>query len=133
MFSKAKHAIKNNVTEKAGKSRGLRRAFAVICAAAVIGTSIPLVSISAGAQTAIYASTTAYLNLRKGAGTNNAVVKVLEKNAKVTVLERTNKDWLKVRLSDGTTGYCSADYLDITTDRTAGPYRRRGPRWGVRR
>ena len=122
MFSKAKHAIKNNVTEKAGKSRGLRRAFAVICAAAVIGTSIPLVSISAGAQTAIYASTTAYLNLRKGAGTNNAVVKVLEKNAKVTVLERTNKDWLKVRTSDGTIGYCSSEYLDIVTDAKATDY-----------
>ena len=113
----------SNQTEKTSLFAKIRRTpekikkiIAITCASAVIAATIPLVTLTASAQTEICASTTAYLNLRKGAGTNYDVIKILSKNQKVTVLEKTNAFWLKIRLSDGTTGYCSADYLDITTD-----------------
>lgn len=105
------------VADKIKKApKKLRRILAIACAAAVIGTAVPLVSMSADAQTAIYATSTVPLNLRKGAGTNYAVIKVISKNDSVTVVDRTNSTWLKVKLSDGTTGYCLGSYLDITTD-----------------
>ena len=91
----------------------LRRIIAVACTAALIGISIPLLATNVGAQDLIYAQTTAELNIRKGTGTDYAVLKVLGNNTTVTVIDNSNSGWLKVRLSDGTTGYCSADYLDI--------------------
>lgn len=106
-------SISKNVKKAGGKTQ---RLLAVMCTAAVIGTAVPAISMTAYAQEAVYAKTTADLNLRKGAGTGYAVIKVLDKNVSLTVLDRSNTNWLKVKLSDGTTGYCSADYLDITTD-----------------
>lgn len=100
----------------------LRRIIAVACTAALIGISIPLLATNVGAQDLIYAQTTAELNLRKGTGTDYAVLKVLGNNTTVTVIDNSNSGWLKVRLSDGTTGYCSADYLDITTDARTNTY-----------
>ena len=99
-----------------------RKWIAFLCMIALVFTAFPLMSVTAGAGTAIYAKTTDYLNLRSGAGTSYSVKKVIPTNTTVTVTDRSNKDWLKVRLSDGTTGYCSADYLDITTDCTTTDY-----------
>ncbi|MBR2177483.1 MAG: SH3 domain-containing protein [Clostridia bacterium] len=122
----AKHLTESNKTLVGilkQTPRKVKKAVAIACSAAVIAVSVPLISFSAGAaQTAIYASTTAYLNLRSGAGTNYSVIKVIDKNATVTVVDKSNKNWLKVKLADGTTGYCSADYLDITTDAATTTY-----------
>lgn len=96
--------------------RTVKKILAVLCAAAVISSTVPFVAMNVNAQTPIYASTTEYLNLRKGAGMNYGVIKVIDKNEKVTVIDRANTNWLRVKLSDGTTGYCSSDYLDIKTD-----------------
>lgn len=94
-----------------------QKSVALLCSAAVIAATIPIVSMmSVSAQSAIYASTTDYLNLRKGAGMGYSVIKVIPVNQTVTVVDKSNKDWIKVKLSDGTTGYCSADYLNITTN-----------------
>ncbi len=92
------------------------RLFAVLCTAAVIGTAVPAVSMTAYAAETIYAKTTDALNLRTGAGTNYSVIKVLDKNVTLTVTDRLSSGWAKVKLSDGTTGYCSENYLDVTTD-----------------
>ena len=101
--------------ERARKRTG--RLLAIVCSAAVLAVSLPMASLSAGAaDTAISAKTTFSLNLRKGAGTNYGVVTIMDKDTVVTVVDKSNKDWIKVRLSNGTTGYCSASYLDITTD-----------------
>ena len=55
-------------------------------------------------------TTTAYLNLRKGAGTDSAVQLVIPEGAKVTVEEKTSDTWYKVSYN-GKTGYVSTDYL----------------------
>lgn len=112
-----RHTIITKAAQKiADTPRKMRKAVAVLCAVAVVGVSMPVISMSVGAQTDINASSTDYLNLRSGAGTNYSVIKVLNKNTSVTVVDKSNKNWIKVKLSDGTTGYCSADYLNITTD-----------------
>lgn len=54
--------------------------------------------------------TTAYLNLRKGAGTSNAVIMTIPSGASVTVLEKTSSDWYKISYN-GSTGYSASQYL----------------------
>lgn len=103
-------------------SKRTRKMIAVICAVAVIGAGIPAVVFSVGAKSDIYASTTDFVNLRTGAGTNYNSLTVVPKNETVTVTDRSNPQWLKVKLSDGTAGYICADYLDIVTDGSTNTY-----------
>lgn len=126
-----------SVLKKMGMmSKNVRRAIALFSAAAVIGTFVPFAAFSsvsivdAAAQTAVSASTTAELNVRSGAGLSYSVVKCIGKNSSVTVIERVDDKWLKVKTSDGTVGYCNSDYLDIKTDAKAATYLnlRKGPR-----
>ncbi len=58
-----------------------------------------------------------YVNLRKGAGTNYAVVTCMRKNTAFTLLNTSlyNKSWYKIKLSNGKTGYVHKDYVKITT------------------
>ena len=62
----------------------------------------------------VRAKTTADVNLRKGAGTNYGVIRVVGNNTAVTVTEATNT-WYKVKLSDGTEGYLYAQYVTVTS------------------
>ena len=62
-----------------------------------------------------YTVTASALNMRAGAGTDKAIIKVLKKGAKVTCygyysLNKTTK-WLFVKDADGDTGFCSKLYL----------------------
>ena len=98
-----------SVLKKMGMmSKNVRRAIALFSAAAVIGTFVPFAAFSsvsivdAAAQTAVSASTTAELNVRSGAGLSYSVVKCIGKNSSVTVIERVDDKWLKVKTSDGT-------------------------------
>ena len=68
----------------------------------------------APADGTVRAKTTADVNLRKGAGTNYGVVRVVGNNTAVTVTEATNT-WYKVKLSDGTEGYLYAQYVTVTS------------------
>ena len=122
-----------NQSVKIGKlDLKVRRALAVLCTAALIGTCIPAISASvahAANQTAITANTTSELNIRSGAGMTYSILKCINKDSQVNVIERVNDKWLKVRTADGTQGYCSADYIDIVTDAKAATYLnvRKGP------
>lgn len=62
-----------------------------------------------------YTVNTAGLNLRSGAGTSKAVLKVLKKGDKVRCYGYYSKNgstiWLLVQTADGTTGFCSKAYL----------------------
>ena len=68
----------------------------------------------APADGTVRAKTTADVNLRKGAGTNYGVIRVVGNNTAVTVTEATNT-WYKVKLSDGTEGYLYAQYVIVTS------------------
>lgn len=93
-----------------------KKIFAAVLCSAIIASSATVTSLTASAYDEIYAKTTVDLNIRKGAGTNYSVIKTIAPNTTLSITDRSNSGWLKVKLSDGTTGYCSADYLDITTD-----------------
>ena len=68
----------------------------------------------APADGTVRAKTTADVNLRKGAGTNYGVIRVVGNNTAVTVTEATNT-WYKIKLSDGTEGYLYAQYVTVTS------------------
>lgn len=77
------------------------------------------VSLSGGnegtSELSIAAETTAGVNVRKTASTNGAILKVIDTGTKVTITERTNSSWYKVKLSDGTVGYIYSSYLKETS------------------
>lgn len=54
--------------------------------------------------------TASALNIRSGAGTSNSVVAKVYRGQSVTILE-SQSGWHKVRLSNGTEGWGSADYI----------------------
>lgn len=54
------------------------------------------------------------LNIRKGAGTGYGVLTTLKKGTQVFVISTYN-GWCKVRLSSGTVGYASAQYISTGT------------------
>ena len=61
-------------------------------------------------------STSYYVNgsdvrLRKGAGTNYDIITEMVYGTALTVVQKTNTSWWKVKLSDGTVGYCNTDYI----------------------
>ena len=59
-----------------------------------------------------------YVNLRSGAGTGNSVLKVMRKDTKITFVSTTAKSgWYNIKLSDGTTGWVSGDY--VTADKSS--------------
>ena len=63
----------------------------------------------------VQAKLTADVNLRRGAGTNYGVIKVIGTGTIVTVTDASNSQWYKVKLSDGTEGYLFSEYLKVTS------------------
>lgn len=98
------------------KTHTVRIITAVLCAIVLILVSLPIASVSVKADSSIIARTTANVNIRTGAGTGYSVIKVVKNSTYATVIDRSQPNWLKVKLSDGTTGYCTSAYLDIVTD-----------------
>ena len=68
-----------------------------------------LKSVGSQTQSAYYTKTK--LNLRKGMGTQHAVLKYMSAGAKVELIQTYGNGWAKVKYS-GTEGYCSANYLE---------------------
>lgn len=66
---------------------------------------------SGSASTAKMMTTTAYVNLRTGAGTKYTVLLVVPPKTKVTVVSTANKSWYKVKIPSGKQGYLSRQYL----------------------
>lgn len=82
---------------------------AFMLAASVTVTAIP----TAKADTYVMATSTVYLNVRESATTSSGVVTTIDPDTKVTVIGDKDKEWVHVKLSDGRTGYCFAEYLEI--------------------
>lgn len=82
----------------------------LLCAAAILLTGLPF----AAEASSLMATTTDYLNLRQGAGTNTGVILTLGKNVSVTILDNSNSQWAKVKTSSGKTGYCYKQYLSYS-------------------
>lgn len=62
-----------------------------------------------------------YVNLRKGAGTGNAVITCMRKNTKFTLVsEKPTGDWYNIKTSDGDTGWVIKDYITIEKNSSSG-------------
>lgn len=70
---------------------------------------------SSGGEQVTTATTTANLKLRSGPGTNYETLLVLANGTKLTVTDNSNAGWAKVRTASGKEGWCSKEYLRITT------------------
>lgn len=110
-------------SKKSRKKPSFRKLFAILCTMSLLTAAVPMTSMSvsavetsATAQNTVIAQTTVNVYLRTGPGTGYSSIKLVFGKTNVTVIDRSNVNWLKVKLSDGTTGYMSAAYLDILTD-----------------
>lgn len=100
-----------------------RIVIAVLCALMLILAALPMLTFSAKADSGeIVARTITRLNLRTGAGKQYASQLVVPKGSDVTILDRSNTHWIRVKLSNGKTGYLYAEFLDILTDCTTDAY-----------
>ncbi len=59
----------------------------------------------------MYVNATGGLYVRSGPGTSYSAVAVASNGSKLTVTNKYSSSWYKVKLSDGTVGFCSAEYL----------------------
>lgn len=100
------------------RKRILLSVMSLFCAAAVLFTMIPQMTVSAATLNAV---TTDYLNARAGAGLNQKVLFVLSKGVTVKVLDNSNAGWAKIQTSSGKTGYCSKQYLNISGQSSGTP------------
>ena len=71
--------------------------------------SVSLLAIPASAAGVSGATTTAALNMRTGAGTDNSIIMTMPKGAEV-IVQSTSNGWSKV-VYNNTVGYASAQYL----------------------
>ena len=67
------------------------------------------------------ATTTDYVNLRKGAGMNYAVILTMSKGTTASVLDNSNSGWVRVQTSGGKQGWCSRQYVKISGGRAPAP------------
>ena len=98
------------------KSENCRKVTAAVCSAAILTAAFPVFSMYSSASETICAKTTDDLNLRTGPGVEYSVSGVMDKDTTVTILDVSDQKWIKVKLSDGKTGYCSANYIDVSAD-----------------
>lgn len=69
----------------------------------------------------VFATTTAGLNLRTGPGTHYKIITTLAKGKTYPViLAQSYGGWYAIRLSSGTVGYISADYVKLSFDMDTG-------------
>lgn len=101
--------IKPRKTHFALKTKVIASFCAFMLASSVAITSVPM----AKADTYVVATSTAYLNVRASASTSSSVITTIDPETKVTVIGDRDKEWVHVKLSDGRTGYCYAEYLEI--------------------
>lgn len=87
----------------------------------IYSSYLKAVSSSSGSSSSVSIKgyTTTDVNIRKGAGTSYGIIKTLSKNTALTITSKSNKSWYKAKLSDGTAGYISSDYIKEGTVSTA--------------
>lgn len=97
----------------------MKRTCSLILALILSITLINSVTISANASSTVYgvgkvttASTS--LNVRKSASTSSSVVATLKRNSLVTLISKNGNFWY-VRYGASSYGYCSADYITVTS------------------
>lgn len=89
---------------------------AVLSAAVTTAAFVNMMPVVMAAQ----ATTTDKLNIRSGPGTSYQIVKTIEKGTKVETLDAVSSGWYKIKLADGTQGYCSSQYVRVASSGSSG-------------
>lgn len=71
------------------------------------------VAVSSGSKATV-ATESSNLNIRKGPGTDQEIVGKAAHNEVVTVLNKTNDQWVLIKTDDGVEGYVYTQYLDMS-------------------
>jgi uncharacterized protein YgiM (DUF1202 family) len=71
------------------------------------------VAVSSGSKATVATEST-NLNIRKGPGTDQEIVGKAAHNEVVTVLNKTNDQWVLIKTDDGVEGYVYTQYLDMS-------------------
>ena len=82
---------------------------AVLSAAVTTAAFVNMMPVAMAAQ----ATTTDKLNIRSGPGTSYEIVETIDKGTAVETLDSGSSGWYKIKLADGTQGYCSSQYLQV--------------------
>ena len=101
------------VRTPSGKEGYCSREYLTISGASSGGTSGSSTTPPAANTGEITATVKENLNLRAGAGPSYPIIKTMPKGTTVTVTDNSHATWAKVRLSDGTVGCCTKEFLDI--------------------
>ena len=65
------------------------------------------------ASAATIGKTTAYVNLRTGAGTGYSIIETVPQGAQITITDTSNKSWYRITAPSGKSGYMCSDYIQI--------------------
>ncbi len=103
-------------TKHTTKTQIIRWMTAVICTLALLLACVPLLTVSVSAHIPVYGKTLAAVNLRTGKGTQYSVITVMKRNTTFMMSDRSDPHWYRIRLGDGTVGYCYSAYIDILND-----------------
>ncbi len=68
-----------------------------------------------GTSSTVYYINGSDVRLRKGPSTSTDILKEMDYGTTLTILQKTSSSWWKVKLSDGTVGYVSTDYISSRT------------------
>lgn len=91
----------------------MRNDIKILAGLTIIGTTMSISNVYADSQYGIVHASA--LNIRSGPSTSYKVINKVSRNSKLEILEKINH-WYKVRLSNGTIGWASADYISTTED-----------------
>ena len=88
------------------------RRLAALCLAVLL--FLPCLPISAHAAST--GTTTAYVNLRTGPGTDYAILETVPLGAQISILDTGNPGWYRVTAPSGNSGYMCSDYILASGD-----------------
>lgn len=97
----------------------MKRTCSLILALILSITLINSVTMNASASSTVYGvgkvtTQSTSLNVRKSASTSASVVTILKRNSQITLISKNGNFWY-IRYSSSGYGYCSADYITVTS------------------
>ena len=90
------------------------KCFRMRLAAFFLAVLLTVTCLPLSASAASIGKTTAYVNLRTGAGIGNPIIETVPLGATLTITDTSNSGWYRVTAPSGNSGYMCADYIQLT-------------------
>ena len=100
----------------------LKKLAALTLVLVMLVTAVPVLNSPVYAAGMGTYKTTASVNLRSGPGTGYSIVQLVYEGSEINVIDTSDPEWYKVKLSDGTTGYIASEYLSEISTESGGTY-----------